>query len=259
MKALWQQHRSRSARLSRGLGAFSLVLLAVAGSGHRFGLVETIPFLWVMAIVAVLALLAVLLALVAFARIWVHDHLGAGAAAAGLLMALIALAPFVVSGVRAAVYPPLTDISTDLDKPPGMPVARRLREPGTNPIRPISHEAALLQARNYREIAGRRYEYARDRVVKEVEALIAARGWTITGRRERTGVEGVTTIEAVARSRLLGFKSDVAIRMSGGETSTLVDMRSVSRYGRNDLGDNAGRINGFLSDLDRRMVSLAGQ
>lgn len=259
MAGLWKRRSSRSARWARGLGSFSLVLLLVAGAGHRFGLVETIPFLWVLAIVAVLALLAALLAFVAFARIWVHDHRGVGAATAGLLLALVVLAPFAVSGVRMAIYPPLNDVSTDLAHPPDMPLASRLREAEMNPIRPISREAVLLQADSYPDIAGRRYEYARDRVTGEIEALIAARGWTVTGRRERVGVDDATIIEAVAPSFLLGFKSDVAVRIAGDETATLVDMRSVSRYGRHDLGDNAKRISRFLSALDERVAALAGQ
>lgn len=259
MAGLWERRSSRAARIARGLGAFSVVLFAVAVVGHRFGLVETIPFLGVLAIVGVLAVLAALFAGIAFARIWVYGHRGAGAAAAGLLLALTALAPYAVSAWRMAVYPPLSDVSTDLVDPPEMPVARRLREPGMNPIRPISQEAALLQTESYPDLVGRRYEYGRDRVASEVDALLAARGWAISGRQQREGAEQVTIIEAVARSFLLGLESDVAIRIADDEAATLVDMRAVSRYGPHDLGDNAKCIRSFLSDLDQKLANLPGQ
>jgi uncharacterized protein (DUF1499 family) len=50
----------------------------------------------------------------------------------------------------------------------------------------------------------------------------------------------------------------VAIRVFDDSSATFVDMRSASRYGRHDLGDNATRINRFLSDLDDRVAALAG-
>ena len=35
-------------------------------------------------------------------------------------------------------------------------------------------------------------------------------------------------------------------------------MRSASRYGRHDLGDNAARIAGFLTALDAAVAGAAG-
>ena len=35
-------------------------------------------------------------------------------------------------------------------------------------------------------------------------------------------------------------------------------MRSASRYGRHDLGDNAARIAGFLTELDQEIADQAG-
>ena len=35
-------------------------------------------------------------------------------------------------------------------------------------------------------------------------------------------------------------------------------MRSASRYGRHDLGDNAARIVGFLAELDAEIAAMAG-
>ena len=52
--------------------------------------------------------------------------------------------------------------------------------------------------------------------------------------------------------------ADVSIRLTDEETSTYVDMRSASRYGDHDFGDNADRVAGFLSDLDAGIAGLAG-
>jgi len=35
-------------------------------------------------------------------------------------------------------------------------------------------------------------------------------------------------------------------------------MRSASRYGRHDLGDNAERITAFLAELDQEIAAQAG-
>jgi len=54
----------------------------------------------------------------------------------------------------------------------------------------------------------------------------------------------------------LGFPSDVAIRLIDEDTSTYVDMRSTSRYGPHDFGDNAARLTSFLAELDLEIAYL---
>ena len=63
-------------------------------------------------------------------------------------------------------------------------------------------------------------------------------------------VQPETIIEAVALTPILHFASDVSIRITDEGATTYVDMRSASRFGRHDLGDNARRIAGFLTALD---------
>ncbi len=55
---------------------------------------------------------------------------------------------------------------------------------------------------------------------------------------------------------MLGFPADVAIRLIDEGTSTYVDMRSTSRYGPHDFGDNAARIAFFLAELDVQVAYL---
>ena len=56
-------------------------------------------------------------------------------------------------------------------------------------------------------------------------------------------------LEATARTRWFGFRDDVVVRVAADGTGTRVDVRSVSRVGRSDLGTNARRIRGFLEKL----------
>lgn len=64
-----------------------------------------------------------------------------------------------------------------------------------------------------------------------------------------TGTE-TAVLQAVARTLLFGFADDVALRLRETPDGTQVDMRSASRIGRHDLGQNARRIKQFFADLD---------
>jgi len=79
------------------------------------------------------------------------------------------------------------------------------------------------------------------------------------GREETEEVEEQDEryVEAVARSFLLGFESDVVIRLVEEEEGALVDMRSTSRWGFHDLGSNARRVVNFLTDLDAELQGLS--
>ena len=48
---------------------------------------------------------------------------------------------------------------------------------------------------------------------------------------------------------MFGFKDDVVIRITPAGSGSRVDVRSVSRVGRSDLGANARRIREFLRQL----------
>jgi len=57
------------------------------------------------------------------------------------------------------------------------------------------------------------------------------------------------TIEATETTTLWQFKDDVVIRIRASQNGSLIDMRSISRIGRSDLGANAKRIELFLNKL----------
>ncbi len=61
----------------------------------------------------------------------------------------------------------------------------------------------------------------------------------------------VATLEATAPTLVFGFIDDVVVRMTITEDgSTRVDMRSASRVGAHDLGENSRRIKSFFAALD---------
>ena len=56
-------------------------------------------------------------------------------------------------------------------------------------------------------------------------------------------------IEATDTTRWFGFKDDVVVRVKPEGTGSRVDVRSLSRVGRSDVGKNASRIRAYLTAL----------
>ncbi len=79
-------------------------------------------------------------------------------------------------------------------------------------------------------------------------AAAEAMGWEIVAAEPGSG-----RIEAVATTTWFGFKDDVVIRVSDAPGRTKVDVRSVSRVGRSDVGANAERIRAFQERLANRL------
>ncbi|OYY59643.1 MAG: hypothetical protein B7Y61_23755, partial [Rhizobiales bacterium 35-66-30] len=56
-------------------------------------------------------------------------------------------------------------------------------------------------------------------------------------------------IEAVAMTPLLGLRNDVVIRVRPTARGARIDIRSMSRFGVHDLGENSWRISSLLADI----------
>lgn len=250
----WRRRHSISAKWSVRIAFLSLILFVVSGLGHRFEQIETPEFLWLLAIVAGLALLALLLALKGFTSLWRRGDIGFTRSFWGTLIALLVLIPFMTTIYQVMVLPAIYDVSTDLTDPPALLETGR-RSVHMNPV--INDpDSRGLQAKAYREVTGRRYEGSPDRVLAAVKTVIANNGWAIISQKGEPGETEEILVEVVARTWLLGFTSDVVIRLSDEGETTYVDMRSVSRYGTHDLGENADRIAAFMTALDTEVQGV---
>jgi uncharacterized protein (DUF1499 family) len=56
-------------------------------------------------------------------------------------------------------------------------------------------------------------------------------------------------IEATATTRLFGFQDDVVVRITPWMKGSRIDVRSVSRVGKSDVGTNARRIRTYMNKL----------
>jgi uncharacterized protein (DUF1499 family) len=255
MTVIFERRSSASAIWARRLAFFSALLLVTSSAGHRFALVDAVPFFWLLGIVVGLALVSLLLAGISLFRLWEYGERGGRASTRAVLVVLLVLLPFGIGVYRLFTLPQLTEISTDTLDPPAHTGTPANRSAGMNPIASISREDAGQQAAFYPYVTGRRYPLAVDRAHEIVLAVLRKLGWrTVHDPRMELELHEIT-IEAEAPSLILGLVSDVAIRIvDEGETSYL-DIRSVSRYGRHDLGDNAIKIDRFFSTVEAEILA----
>ena len=86
-----------------------------------------------------------------------------------------------------------------------------------------------------------------------VEDLADSRGWDIRVRRQPPTALDTGTINAIAMT-LLGWRDEVAIRVTGTAQGSTIDMRSVPLGRFHDFGENGRRIEEFLLALDEKIT-----
>ena len=168
-----------------------------------------------------------------------------------LIAAIVGIAVGVVAAAipwnwkqTAESLPYIHDISTDTANPPEFVAAARLRRPGDHPVTYDGKEVADLQQKAYPDLATLTTRASSEKVFQAAKATIAAMDMQLVDADPAQG-----RIEANQASLLYGFTDDMVVRIATGADGTKVDVRSKSRVGRSDLGQNAKRIRVFLAKL----------
>jgi hypothetical protein len=239
---------SQLALWSSRLGWFALAVAALSVIILRSGLLEIVPALTTFAAALVCAGLAILLAFAAFVAIWRQGLAGLGRAVLGLVLGLLLLAYPGYLGTRAIKLPRISDIVTDPANVPRFDTLARLRPRGSSDY--PGPRAADLQRAAYPDVMPLQLELPPRTVYDLAYAIVSKRKWHIVDARAPTGTRREGTIEAVARTFIMGFRDDVVIRISPLGPGSRVDMRSASRYGLHDFGANAARVRALLDELD---------
>ena len=223
-----------------GLG---LVLLLVAGPAYRVGLSLETAFAilrWA-AYVGAAGLAAGVAALVVARRR--HHRVALMLALAATVVGAVALGVPYSWQRRARSVPPIHDITTDLDNPPAFDAVVPLRADAPNSLeRPPM--LATQQREGYPDIAPLTLSLPPERVFNRALDVAERMGWDIAASDQATG-----RIEATDTTTWFGFKDDIVVRVTSWGSGTRVDVRSVSRVGRSDVGTNARRIREFLDAL----------
>jgi uncharacterized protein (DUF1499 family) len=168
---------------------------------------------------------------------------------AGLIVALgFAYVPWQWKQTVDAL-PYIHDITTDVDNPPQFVAAANLRKEGDHPVEYDGPEVAAKQQEAYPDLAPMVVNAPREKVFEAAKAAIGAMNLTLT---DASPMEG--RLEASHTSFWYGFTDDMVVRITETPDGIRVDVRSKSRVGRSDLGQNAKRIRAFLAQFKRELA-----
>ena len=253
-----EQPTSRLAIWSRRIALFALVATVIAIIVVRSGALEIVPALSTLGGALALAMLAILLAFGAAVSIWKDGVGGIGEAVTGLLIGLALIAYPLYVGVKAYKLPAIYDITTDPIDPPRFDAIARLRPRDANPVAYAGLYTAEQQRTAYSDIEPDITNVSAQEAYDAVMKVITKRKWHVVDARPPQGAaprDGL--IEAIARTPILGFRDDIAVRVRATQGGARIDIRSASRYGRHDLGTNAARVRALIEDIDDVLATPA--
>lgn len=249
---------SRAAIWSGRIARFTLAVLIVTVVAHRFDLISTQTGLALLGIGWGLAAFALISGIVGIRSIWAFGLEGVGAAFAGIVLAVLILAVPAYFAVLLQTSPPINDVTTDTADPPALAVAAQLRTPDMNPTAYPGAGAARIQEETYPDLQPLFVDTGPEDTHDAVVTVAQALGWEITDYKPPPDGNSPGSIEAVARTLLMGYRDDIAVRVTPAGDGSRVDIRSASRYGSRDFGENARRITAFLHALRETLAPTAG-
>ena len=144
----------------------------------------------------------------------------------------------------AKQVPPIHDLTTDTENPPVFVSILPLRKEAPNPAAYGGPEVAALQHKAYPDLAPVILPLPFNQAFERANTTAGKMGWKMIDRNQAAG-----RIEATDTTPWFGFKDDIVIRVSPVPGGSRVDIRSVSRLGKSDLGTNARRIRKYLKVL----------
>jgi uncharacterized protein (DUF1499 family) len=224
------------------IGMFACLLLMIDGPFYRmhiWGL--SIALGIVIRTVLVLGVIAVLLSLAGYGRAGSR-----GVAIAGLALGLVAAA-IPAMNIYIAVHSPIHDVSTDMGNPPQFVAVLSLRsEAGAVNSTDYDAKTAELQRETYPDLGPLHLDLPPAQAFDRALAASRGMGWEIVATDPAQG-----RIEATATTFWFGFKDDVVVRITTVGNGSRVDVRSLSRIGKSDVGANARRVRDYLAKLKK--------
>lgn len=245
---------SALSRWTSRLAFFSLLLVIATFFLHRLFGMPTAVAANVLATALSGAGVAVILGIAAGVHIWRHGGDGTARIVVGLLVAGFLLSGPLVLMAMARSYPMIYDVSTDTASPPPFDVLALSRTSAENSAQYPGADFGEQQARAYPDLKPMILNRSQSEAFELVVDAMKRQGLHVVREQEpnvETGAPGY--IEAIDRSLVVGLYGDVAARVSGGVDSARVDLRSASRYGQTDLGQNAVRLRVIMKEIVARL------
>jgi len=145
---------------------------------------------------------------------------------------------------KAQSVPRIHDISTDTVNPPLFVAVLPLRQGVENTAAYGGKEIADQQLKGYPDIKTLELPVPQQQAFARALAAAESMGWIMVASNPAEG-----RIEATDKTFWYGFKDDVVIRVTAAGGGSKIDVRSVSRVGRSDIGINAQRVRAYLAKL----------
>jgi uncharacterized protein (DUF1499 family) len=164
--------------------------------------------------------------------------------AVALVVAFCAAAVPLYWMYQARSIPSINDITTDTANPPVfiaiLPLRAGSRVSATYP----GPATADVQRAGYPDIKPFIAPAAPAAAFEMALKTAREMGWEIVATDASSG-----RIEATATTPWFGFKDDVVVRVTRDGQGSRIDVRSLSRVGKGDLGANARRIRSYLAKM----------
>ncbi len=234
----------QAARLALvGASLVAAFLLLIGGPGARFGAWEFpmgfAMMRWALYLGLGVAAVALVMLLIPRARGPKPSIL-----VAALLIGVMAAAPTLALRNQAQGLPYIHDISTDTRDPPAFVALLAVRKGSPNGADYGGPEIAEQQLKAYPNVRPLVMPLAPPQAFERALGAARAMGWEIAAADAASG-----RIEATDTTLWFGFKDDVIVRVVPHGGGSRIDVRSVSRVGKSDIGANARRVQQYLSRL----------
>lgn len=227
------------------LSVIGLLCLGASGLGYRWGCWDYKTGISLMKSSAWISIAAVVVCLVGLA-LWQGKVFPEGMTPAliGLVIggAVLGLTLHWKHNLDSVPY--IHDITTDAENPPLFEAVLPLRAGAENPAEYGGPELARQQKEGYPDLQPGSVSSPPEAAFPR--ALQAARdmGWKIVDFDPQS-----LRIEATDTTPWFGFKDDVVVRLTPSPMGSRIDVRSVSRVGKSDVGTNARRIKAYLARI----------
>lgn len=169
---------------------------------------------------------------------------GFAGAIAGVVIGAFAFGLPFAFVLTAEHVPPIHDITTDTTSPPQFVAVLALRKDASNSAEYGGPDIAQQQRSAYPDIQPVMLAVPPAQAFNQALKAVRDMGWELVASAPNEG-----RIEATDTTLWFGFKDDIVIRVTVNGDASRVDVRSVSRVGRSDLGKNAHRVQAYLAKL----------
>jgi uncharacterized protein (DUF1499 family) len=250
-----QRPLDRIALLGIAIAILSAFAAALAGMGHRLGWWHFSTGFSMLTGATFGALISIGFSLggILRTRLQKKARRGFWQALLGLLIGLTVASIPLYWWYMARSVPPIHDITTDTDNPPDFSALLPLRAEAPNPSQYGGPTVAIQQQKAYPDLKSLPLSLNTDQALEEAVAVAQKLGWNVIAVTVKEDHKII--LEATDTTPWFGFVDDIVIRIIPLDKGSRVDVRSVSRVGRSDVGTNARRVRTFLKALKKRAAN----